>query len=1097
MELHEYPRPANDTGIGIHWSPGFANAIGMAKLREFWIPELRSLGVKWVKIYNHDGALDLAELLLAEGMMPIVRLYRATPNPGRLGLKELVIADSFVRIGVRYFEFNSEPDRDSEWRGGRVPANGLELAAEDAIANLEALLERGALPAIPALANGSNWDLAGKIIQMGRKDLFDGGVWQAIHNYASNRPLDYPYDIGNQQGAAYTERFYQLLAAEPWDEHAWRGRSLAEINRLRLDRCSPGMTSQEDHACWLAYEDFNRLHRKHLGRSIPILSTECGYIVGEDADPRYPATTPNLHMAQTLEACRVMMGTSQRYSAAPDYYFCTAFWLIANAQLGSGSNWWEKHAWYSSRWPGGALPIVSALKAEVKVVRRWHERGQVGQKITLRGAAINAVGNVASQLGHDQVVLLQNGRQLGRAVLDANHRFVFYDLTPGRYTLRVEGVVDQEIDIEPGQPEVAVNLVFPVSETQQSRSVVQGTVRGGAEAVIVLVRRSDGEEWATLAREDGSFRFVDLPAGEYSVRVSPEGSRLDNLQLDGKNQREVQLAVAGWGYLAGVASEQTSIAAIRCVVEGKIGVAVRAHSGLWSSDPVYTGGDPELGDFECELRVPESGHYIVTVDGVQDSGGRSIPLEARVHVDKRRVPLLKFVYTDLRTPARYSQSSVQGQVTGAPGPSSYSIRLLDEYLNQRDVLLEAEQRFQFDALPAGRYRLALIADGEEIASKELALDGVNHVTLDLAFPVLLTALHASPNADVAPVESGSSKPLAVSSVAGRSVIAAHAPLAAGRIARLSDAAGNTFSQPVGADDAVRFTELPAGLYTLRIDGGYQQEHLTVDGANGLEILFTPLVSHWEVQVSNAGSMPGFSAVRVEVQGMADLPVRIWKDDWDGMQQRTGSRPDYGEFALEFSPLGPGIYLVEPEGLGIWADVELTGLEAMWVSFRSQATPTAPNTVVPLPPSRSKPFAVHEKHGAESAASESPRPTDSGAETSQPNAPALVPAPSHDASGALAANDSTALVAKAALSTYLWIDTQALSGHELAALLRYVAQTQPLIGAEMEAAQQAQQVLIVGDAAYLQQPQTQQLELQLRQKALKVERVAIDDLVSLF
>ena len=71
--------------------------------------------------------------------------------------------------GVRYFEFNSEPDRDSEWRGGRVPANGLELVAEDTIANCEAILERGGMPGIPALANGSQWDLVGKIVAMGRQ----------------------------------------------------------------------------------------------------------------------------------------------------------------------------------------------------------------------------------------------------------------------------------------------------------------------------------------------------------------------------------------------------------------------------------------------------------------------------------------------------------------------------------------------------------------------------------------------------------------------------------------------------------------------------------------------------------------------------------------------------------------------------------------------------------------------------------------------------------------------------------------------------------------------------------------------------------------
>ena len=338
MELNEYPRPANDTGIGVHWVVGYATAIGISRIREYWIPELKSMGVKWVKVFNHDSALDFCELLLAEGIMPVVRIYRPSPNPGRLGVKELVLIDALIRAGVRYFEFNNEPDVDAEWKGGRVPVNGIELTVESTIANVEIILERGGMPAIPSLANGSRWDLVGRIVAAGRRDLFDGPVWQAVHNFSRNRPLDYPYDIGNQEGAAFTDRFYRVLAAESWGEDAWRGRSLAEVNRLRYDRRSPGASVMDDHACFLAYEYYDALNRKHLGRSLPILSTECGYLVGEDTDPRYPATTPDLHMAQTLEACRVMMGTSQRFKPASDYYFCTAFWL-----LGKSAAWQQQH----------------------------------------------------------------------------------------------------------------------------------------------------------------------------------------------------------------------------------------------------------------------------------------------------------------------------------------------------------------------------------------------------------------------------------------------------------------------------------------------------------------------------------------------------------------------------------------------------------------------------------------------------------------------------------------------------------------------------------------------------------------------------------
>ena len=46
MELNEYPRPANDTGIGVHWVVGYATAIGISRIREYWLPELKSMGVK-------------------------------------------------------------------------------------------------------------------------------------------------------------------------------------------------------------------------------------------------------------------------------------------------------------------------------------------------------------------------------------------------------------------------------------------------------------------------------------------------------------------------------------------------------------------------------------------------------------------------------------------------------------------------------------------------------------------------------------------------------------------------------------------------------------------------------------------------------------------------------------------------------------------------------------------------------------------------------------------------------------------------------------------------------------------------------------------
>lgn len=926
MELHEYPRPANDTGIGVHWTVGFASAIGLGKIRDFWIPEMKAMGIKWVKIFNHDGAIDFAELLLAEGFMPIVRIYRPSPNPSTLDIREIVHLDVFIRAGVHYFEFNHEPDQDGEWKGGRVPANGIDLVVENTIANMELILERGGMPSVPAVANGSRWDLVGKIVARGRKDLFNGPVWHAIHNYGRNRPLDYPYDSGNQEGSPYTQRFYQAIAAETWGEDGWRGRSLQEINRLRLERCNPGATIMDDHACWLAYEFMDARNRRHLGRSIPILSTEGGYLVGEDVDPRYPATTPDLHLAQTLEACRVMMGSSTRYQPAPDYYFCSAFWLLGNAVLGSAGAWCEHHAWVSEHWPGGALPIVRALKAEPKVVRRWQGTTPVGTRVILHGTVLQA--------GDRRTVVLERGGvEAARTQLDANSRYVIPDLLPGNYTLRVEGtLVEQAVSLLPGQEDVTVNLDLAESLYQASGSTVGGSVRGGAGAVVMLLRTSDGEEWVTMAKDDGTFRFIDLPPGTYNVRVQGDGSHIEGIVLDGRNRREVALATTGWGYTARTLTDPPAKPSmIYCAVDGYLNLPVQAFSEEWSSPQVRTGTAQGIGEFACAIGPVEPGYYVVTVDGLMDSEGRLVKLEAYVQMDRRSAAYVEFVYSGVASSpdALPRASSIRGRVIGGCTPDRpLHVWLMDDQANRQEQVVGSDCTFVFEGLGQGLYAVEIVGYADVAGRSDIALDGKNTVEIELFVPL-----------DAQPL-SGAGRHLGASAIAGR------VPEAAGRPVKLVDSVGNELRHLVRADNTFYFENLPAGVYTLSVEGGYVQPELTLDGSNALEVIFQPLVATWEVKVSPAGSMPGYSVVRVEVEGMRGLSVYIWKEDWEGMMRRTGSKPEYGECSAEFSPLGPGHYMIEPEGLGIWTDVELTGLEVVWIDFRRKGVPTTPHIVQP-------------------------------------------------------------------------------------------------------------------------------------------------------
>jgi hypothetical protein len=606
---------------------------------------------------------------------------------------------------------------------------------------------------------------------------------------------------------------------------------------------------------------------------------------------------------------------------------------------------------------------------------------------------VTLVGAVAHAGSQRIVILEKNGSERARVELDANSRYAFTGLLPGSYVLRIPGTtVEQAIDLSPGQREVLLNLDAAVPDVGLSRSQINGSVRGGSGAVISLVRASDGQEWVTMARSDGSYRFVDLPSGTYSVRVNPEGSRMDGVVLDGANQREINLAVSGWGYTIRQVMGVATPGSVYCSVEGQKKVAVRAHSGDWSSEPVYTGSAPDVGPFACEIGPLEPGHYMLTVDGLLDEAEKRIQLEARVQVDRKRVPLVEFVYTNLAATEPLQKSTIVGRVIGNVKLSGETrIRLTDSQANYQERPLERDGSFAFTGLAAGLYAVEVVDHPEISGQQELVLDGQNQVTVELLAPVV-------------PAQITAERTIA------RSVITGCAPHTAGQVVRLVDALRNEYSQVVGFDDRFRFEELPAGHYSLTIDSGYSQSDLQVDGQNGLEVEFAELKPAWEAEVARAGSMPGYSVVRVEVEGSRDLPVHIWKEDWEGMMRRTGTKPELGDYALEFSPLGPGHYMVEAEGLGVWTDVDLTGLEVVWINFRRHSAPIAPNVVRPY----------------------------------------TAPAPL-----SLAISQSTA-------APYLLLAAPVQKMEDLTALLGYVAKTQPRVGVNLEEALKASQVLIVGD-----------------------------------
>lgn len=876
MDLCAYPRPKDDTGIGIHWCAGISGAAPEV-VEDFWLPELMALGVKWVKIADHLGALPLAEALLAAEIMPVVQIVRREPGPGQLSTTELVQVEQFIRAGVRYFEFNSEPDRVSSWQKGKLPADALTITAQNAVTDMQAILARGGLPAVPALTPQSDWQLAKEIHRIGGDALFDSPIWLAIHNYSSNRPLEYPRELGHIEGAPLTQELYYTLAQEARGEDPWQGRGLAEINDLRRRVARPsrgkrqlplGLPSEQVH--WRAFEILNEQVRGLLGRSLPILSTANGYLIGENADPRYPTTTFALHMAQTLEICRAMMGTSSRTLPVPDYYFCTAFWLLANEALESDRSVGEHNTWYRSPHSLSVLPIVQALKQEPKQPR--------------------SASSAASMLPtHGQVD-------------------------------------DQDFRVERKNQDISVNLdekpsVLVGYARPTGHSLLSGQVQGGASAELRLVH-NDGFAYESMAGADGSYRFVDLPAGRYSLEVTnPAGSRVDGIDLPAATEVTVPLSAYGWGFeikrqpmkYGGMLT-----CGVKILPGSSAGTPVLQIRGDGQESrvvPLVRSNQPLL--VQCEVGPLPSGDYQLDVLGLSAAG--TTPISCQVHIGRGTTTDVLFVYSFDEPEASPSRSVIHGTVQGG---ANCTLRLCSE--DGSEWLVEPDEigHYAFKDLPAATYFLDvkyrqghILEDGMVQRAHlpnhpgPLVLDGQNQVHLDLFLAP--DAFLSAPA--VYAVLRGSTAPGTIEQVS------------------LLDEQGQRYVAHVSQAGEFQFDCLLAGNYDLYADG-FVRRGIHLAAGDRLTFRIPRTGADWSshTRIHTDSRTPGL--IRVQWLGRSGLPVSVESGDSGMEERRTTGENGSSPYAVQFGPFPPGLYRIRAEGLPVTAEVRMAAEEAAAVTF---------------------------------------------------------------------------------------------------------------------------------------------------------------------
>jgi hypothetical protein len=388
MELHEFPRPPQDNGRGVHWS---LSVYEWGKRDwSFWAEQLQAMKIKWVKVMDDGGgsALPLVRRLVDLEIMPVVRLYWEEQNPGNIGQRGRETVRRFVQVGAVYFETNNEPDLDLEWKDRRRPPNWLDIVVDNFIIDADIILGEGGHPAVPAFGVGTLRDPFSTIVERGRRDILDGGAWAAIHNYCLARPLEYPNDPVNMHGEPITEEEWHAAGGRWAWEISWE-----DVNQARKTAANPNADIMADATCFRGFEQLNAYIVRALGHPIPIMMTEGGYNVAQRAgttagdDPRYPKPTPqaasemNLKMFQYIQGDREVLGKK-----VPDYFFAAMPWLIAAQRIGVQAPPAENQGpWFTHKYDGewglnGELPLVqmlkdlpSRLRQDGPLPQQWHK----------------------------------------------------------------------------------------------------------------------------------------------------------------------------------------------------------------------------------------------------------------------------------------------------------------------------------------------------------------------------------------------------------------------------------------------------------------------------------------------------------------------------------------------------------------------------------------------------------------------------------------------------------------------------------------------------------------------------------------------------
>ncbi|MFQ5945175.1 MAG: SpoIID/LytB domain-containing protein, partial [Anaerolineae bacterium] len=330
MLLREFPRPTYDTGIGFHWYPDYWHYD--LRYLDIFAPHLESMGVTWMSLISDLSRSIPAEFLrrlIERGIEPIIRV----DSPGVVYLDQDVLrwrCETYRDSGVHYIQIYNEPNLAYEWPDWS-PHGLAERFMDHLIPALETMHGvDGICPVFTPMAGGGNYwdvDLLRQCLEIinrrGLRHLFQK-MAVGIHNYAHNRPLT-------------------------WGKG---GQNLWPCSKPHREE--PGC---ENQLGFYMFEWYDQIVRYQVGVSRPLISTESGVIVGNQANAHFPPIDRALHAERSKEMARMIME-----GEVPPYLMNGAYWLLFTED----PNKWAAHRWFRDDGHPVLPDSASALRALAK-----------------------------------------------------------------------------------------------------------------------------------------------------------------------------------------------------------------------------------------------------------------------------------------------------------------------------------------------------------------------------------------------------------------------------------------------------------------------------------------------------------------------------------------------------------------------------------------------------------------------------------------------------------------------------------------------------------------------------------------------------------